>query len=296
MEETRRELTADPAPFLRRFIQQAVLEGTQNRLGEELGGAPIYEEPLVGFADGEDPLFYRYQEIIGPFHLTPAQVIEGGQPGIRAQSLSVICWALPIARPTRLSNRRERVIPSPAWAHTREHGEVINNDLRRKVVALLEGAGFPAVAPMRSPLFKFVDLPSGRCSTWSERHALYAAGMGSFGLSDGLITEKGMAMRCGSVVTTLPVPPTPRRYESHTESCLFFLDRSCTQCIRRCPVGAITEQGHNKIACREYLLKLSQELAANYRLAGETGCGLCQTGVPCEFRIPKKATPPPVPR
>ena len=30
-------------------------------------------------------------------------------------------------------------------------------------------------------------------STWSERHAMYAAGLGTFGLSKGLITKKGMA-------------------------------------------------------------------------------------------------------
>ena len=47
----------------------------------------------------------------------------------------------------------------------------------------------------------------GFASTWSERHAAYASGLGTFGLSDGLITPRGQAMRCGSVVARIAVPP-----------------------------------------------------------------------------------------
>jgi hypothetical protein len=34
-------------------------------------------------------------------------------------------------------------------------------------------------------------------SSWSERHAAHAAGLGTFGLCDGLITAKGKAMQGG---------------------------------------------------------------------------------------------------
>jgi len=36
-------------------------------------------------------------------------------------------------------------------------------------------------------------------SSWSERHAPHAAGLGTFGLCDGLITAKGKAMRVSPV-------------------------------------------------------------------------------------------------
>ena len=36
-------------------------------------------------------------------------------------------------------------------------------------------------------------------SDWSERHAAYAAGLGTFGLTRALITEKGIAGRFGSL-------------------------------------------------------------------------------------------------
>ena len=36
-----------------------------------LGDGPIWRRPLVGLAAGDDPVFVRYKEVIGPFHWTP---------------------------------------------------------------------------------------------------------------------------------------------------------------------------------------------------------------------------------
>jgi epoxyqueuosine reductase QueG len=52
----------------------------------------------------------------------------------------------------------------------------------------------------------------GYASSWSERHAAHAAGLGTFGLCDGLITPKGKAMRAGSVVAKIQVEPSIRFY------------------------------------------------------------------------------------
>jgi len=45
-------------------------------------------------------------------------------------------------------------------------------------------------------------------STWSERHAAHTFGIGTFGLCDGLITSRGKAMRCGSLVANIQIPST----------------------------------------------------------------------------------------
>jgi len=34
----------------------------------------------------------------------------------------------------------------------------------------------------------------------------FAAGLGSFGLSDGFINEKGIALRCGSIIVNHELP------------------------------------------------------------------------------------------
>jgi epoxyqueuosine reductase QueG len=117
----------------------------------------------------------------------------------------------------------------------------------------------------------------------------YTCGLGTFSLNDGLITPKGMAVRIGSVVTLLKLTPSERKYGHHKENCLLFRNEKCGKCIPRCPAGAITEEGHDKDRCNEYIN--SEPLKAKRQGYGlqnpPPACGLCQTGVPCEFEIPR---------
>jgi len=285
----------EAAQAIEEFIKTYVAESPENRLSQ-IDDSPIFEEPLVGFAAGEDPLFQHYKELIGPFHFTPKEILErslslaSGGHATKTGEVSVICWALPIAANTRASNAKRKSQPAPRWSDTKYYGERFNQSLRAALVSFLADKGHFAVAPALSPLFTLsLPEPGGWTSNWSERHALYAAGMGTFGLSDGFITERGIAMRCGSVVVNLGLPATPREYRSYTENCPFFADSSCGVCIRRCPAGAITAAGHDKGLCFSYLSGALAHLGQGY---GENplACGLCQTAVPCESRIPPAAT------
>lgn len=59
-------------------------------------------------------------------------------------------------------------------------------------------------------------------------------------------------------------------------------------CAKRCPVGAITENGHDKVKCWDYAGgTCARYVEERFGIKGY-GCGLCQTGVPCESGIPKK--------
>ena len=62
---------------------------------------------------------------------------------------------------------------------------------------------------------------------------------------------------------------------------------TCGKCIERCPIGAITKEGHNKILCRAYVNMTRQYVFRHYGFEGY-GCGFCQTNVPCESKIPEK--------
>ncbi len=285
----------EPAHFIEEFITTNVTESLENRLCF-IDDSPIFEEPLVGFADGEDPLFYEYKKIIGLFHLTPREILEQSlpltpyQPKEVTGDISVICWALPIAKRTIASNARKDAWPSLRWSHTSDYGKKFNLNLMQRLVTFLNGEGCFAVAPVLTPLFWRLENRLGEpTSNWSERHALYVAGMGTFGLSDGFITPRGKAVRCGSVIVNLQLPPTPRKYGTHTENCPFYSDRSCGVCIDRCPAGAITGSGHDKIQCRNYRFEHLGHLRQRYGVE-TVGCGLCLTGVPCESKIPPAAT------
>jgi epoxyqueuosine reductase len=189
----------------------------------------------------------------------------------------------------RRANRRAKKFPSEEWARIRVYGEEFNVALRHHLVESLRKAGRAAVAPMLVPNWTIVKSQRfSYASSWSERHAAHAAGLGTFGLCDGLITAAGKAMRAGSVVARIAVDPTPRPYADHRAYCLYFTEGTCGRCMNRCPVGAITEAGHDKEKCREHLVRSRVYVEKTYKFVGY-GCGLCQVDVPCEAGIPVKA-------
>jgi epoxyqueuosine reductase len=286
----------NPDRVLEQLIKNFANENEQNRRSQ-LDHGVYWEEPLVGFASGSDPLFLQYKTIIGSFHLTPREVILSASKARErdllspdVEQVSVISWILPVSEDARKSNRKEEKFPSKLWAYTRDFGEVFNNALRRHVVGFLEDLGYFAVSPPLSLSIKgFRDEKVGWASPWSERHIAYACGLGTFSLNDGLITSKGIALRIGSVVTLLKLAPSEKKYRHPKENCLFFRNEKCGKCIPRCPAGAITEKGHDKDKCREY--SQSDPVKAKVMEYGlqnpPPACGLCQTGVPCEFEIPR---------
>ncbi|MDA8429245.1 MAG: epoxyqueuosine reductase [Geobacteraceae bacterium] len=269
---------------LRHEIVRFVHESPLNRFPDS--DAPYFDEPLVGYAAAGDPLFSEYKSVIGAFHQTPQEVMAHTL-GADTPAATVISWILPITRPTRESNRVEEQYPSQAWTRTRFFGEQLNAALRRHLVVWLKERGQQAIAPQLAASWQeFADTPVGIASTWSERHAAYAAGLGTFSLNDALITPKGIAHRCGSVITDLRLAPSERPYPSHRHNCLYFRDGSCGLCIDRCPVGALSRAGHDKPRCKQYVYQTIVEAVGERFGTPQTGCGLCQTRVPCEGGIP----------
>jgi len=290
-------LLTNPNKVLEQLIKNFIKENEQNRR-TQLDQGVYWEEPLVGFASGMDPLFFEYKNTIGTFHLTPREIIaavvkEKDGRGLlltEIEQISAVSWILPASEDTRRSNRKEDQFPSKLWTYTRDFGEACNTALKKHVAGFLEDLGYVAVAPTLLPSFQyFREEKAGWASPWSERHVAYACGLGTFSLNDGFITSKGMAIRIGSVVTLLKLTPSEREYRHHKENCLVFRNEECGKCIPRCPAGAITEKGHDKDKCREYIH--SESLHAKrlgYGLQNPPpACGLCQTGVPCEFEIPR---------
>jgi Uncharacterized Fe-S protein len=292
---TKRRFDSDPKLFIEKAIKNFVRTSPANRL-TSFHNKPIYDKPLIGFADGDDPLFAEFKKIVHEKHLIPREILSLHltetlkDEAAKLGSVSVISFVLPIHSETRLSNAREKEGPSLRWNHTRWQGSDFIIELSKYLVSLLEGMGFSAMAPELSPFFEILLLPGGFASKWSQRHIAYAAGLGTFSLNEGFITSKGLAVRCGSVVTNLKLEPSTRPYAHHLANCLFYATGKCGKCIRRCPGGAISEKGHDKLKCFQVLYETQKpwlEGAHGKGYIGKyAGCGLCQTGVPCENRIP----------
>ena len=292
--KAKQRLQTNPAQFIKREIKKLTCMSPASRLSF-MNDYIIWDEPLVKFADADDPIFTEYKSIIAPTHLTPREALAKAYntcPEEMQGRLSVISWILPIAEETRKSNRIETHGPSRLWSHTRWYGEKFNDKLRLYLVELLTNTGYLAVAPILQPYYKGYTDEGMLSSNWSERHVAYAAGQGTFSLSDGFITERGIAHRCGSVVTSLVLPVSRRTATSPYSNCLSYVGIDCRKCIKRCPAGAITEKGHDKDKCRQYLIDIGysrEALEDGYDNDKSTaGCGLCQTKVPCEFQNPTK--------
>jgi epoxyqueuosine reductase len=250
-----------------------------------------WADPLIGFSSGDDPIYQEFKRYIGPFHWTPSEIFNQSFPElkVRQDQLTIISWVLPHTDDIKSDNRKETIYPSEKWVRARVYGEEFNKDLHRHVVSTLQASGFEAVAPTLSTLWGTkMSKHYGLASTWSERHGAYASGLGTFGLCDGLITPRGKAVRIGSVVARIKIPPSKRGYKDHHAYCLFFTKGQCGECIHRCPAGAITEAGHDKVKCRDYIQQVIVNYVKTHFGFEGYGCGLCQTGVPCESEIPSK--------
>jgi ferredoxin len=262
-----------------------------NSLGGDFG-EPAWGKPLLGFAPGDDSLFLEYREAVDPRHLLPEEVFNLHFPGKPASGsdLAVVCWVLPQTGKTLEDNRRQDRLPAERWLRNKQMGETFNDILRRHVIGWLSGKGIDGVAPVLSPHYgRYFSLRSGLASSWSERHIAYACGLGTFGLSDGLITPVGKAVRIGSAVVRAKVGPAVRPYSDIHEYCLFYRDGSCGACAARCPSGSIRRDGRDKGLCQDYIHGIVEPYAREkYGLESTYACGLCQVGVPCENGIPAR--------
>ncbi len=275
--------------YIENFIKSHMALIENNNLKELPGFA--FAEPIVGFSKGSDALYDFYKEHIDPdFYRTPAEWLESAfGHSFDPENISVISWFLPQTDDTKEKTRALSDCPAYEWTMNRVHGEDCNRRLAKALEENLKSFGLEAVAPMCSEEFSWGESERFvKISNWSERHTAHISGLGTFGLCDGLITEKGKAGRFGSVIVNLPLEPTKRKYTEYNEYCMAKDD--CTACMKRCPAGAITEKGHDKVLCMKYhndfIKKLDHE---RYGYDGYAVCGLCQTGVPCESCNPKKA-------
>ncbi|MHC6178858.1 4Fe-4S binding protein [Clostridium sp. JNZ X4-2] len=272
----RQDLIKNAGDFVENSEDNYITEETA--ISENIIGMKIFEKPILAFGNADDKYFslLKQPSAIGKHFLSPKEWLSSCR--------TVISFFLPFSKAVRQGNGENMSWPSAGWLHGRIEGQKLVNKLCMHLKSQLVNEGYNSVVPSLDKRFWAVTSGSNShpglsfTSNWSERHAAFVCGMGTFGLSKGLITQKGMAGRFGSILTELYLPADIREYKDIYEYCLM-----CGKCIKNCPVNAISiKNGKNHNICSEFLNETAEKYRPRY------GCGKCQINVPCEHRIPDK--------
>ena len=226
--------------------------------------AADWKTPLVGFADASSPYFAKLRELVSPNHYLPADVLP--------EASVVLSYFLPFREEIGRSNQ-ESDKPSAVWAAAYNETNQMFADLNAHLVRFVESLGYQAASPAKAGMIDSRHI----YSNWSQRHVACAAGLGTFGVNNMLITEQGACGRLSSIVTSLPVTPDQ---PAAAEYCLYKRNGTCGACVRRCPIGALSlTDGFDRLRCHLHLEEFKKEFEAGV-------CGKCAMGMPCTFRRP----------
>ncbi|MFX0057344.1 MAG: hypothetical protein ACFE85_13750 [Candidatus Hodarchaeota archaeon] len=290
------------------FIKDLFESSELNRLPDKFGGERFFADPIIGIARGDDPIFQKYKEVVGPEHLTPLEMwTENELENISASNLYTVSIVFPFADRIRCEGSKNQIIkariklPAEIYSIARNYANEFKIYIMKQMIAFFQDKGFKATSGILSEAFTIIARERFY-STWSERHIAFAAGLGTFSLHEALITEVGCNVRLASIITNAPLEITTRKSDDPYGNCLFYAEGTCKECINQCPANAISENGHDKVECNNYRLKIGRRMIPrlksylkpysrriNWKDRDDTfpvGCAFCQFGVPCTDKNP----------
>ena len=228
--------------------------------------ATNWKAPMLGFADAKAPGILSLRKLVSETHYMPQDLLP--------DCTIILSYFLPFSPEIGKSNR-EGDIPSATWATAYTETNRMFVELNRSLARRINEWGYRAAAPQSVGMIDNTHL----YSNWSQRHIACAAGLGTFGVNNMLITEAGTCGRFHSLVTNLPLEPDRPLEE---ERCLYKRNGTCGLCVKRCPVHALDlNSPFKRSVCASRLDEFEKRLGAHV-------CGKCTVDLPCTYRNPLK--------
>lgn len=226
-----------------------------------------WKMPVIKYAAADDPMFKELKDAVSEDHLMPEDILPGAR--------TVITYFIPFSNKIANSNI-EGKYSSHQWAKAYVETNQLITELNQHLKNELSERGYQASLIAATNNFDKERL----LSDWSHRHAAYIAGLGTFGINNMLITEKGCAGRVGTLITDLKIEASER---TEKERCLNKAGFKCSKCVDRCVNGALQEDSFDRHQCYDLLLE-NDELHPESELTDV--CGKCSVDLPCSFISP----------
>jgi epoxyqueuosine reductase QueG len=252
--------------YLRKFAEQFVAEEPVR-----LGTDGWWQTPLLTAAP-VDERFDQLPQIAADDHLLPRDLLPTAK--------SVIVFYIPFKKELVKANKNGEY-PCREWGVAYVQTNDLIGRLSRALGYFLNEHGYQSGLTPATHNFDDVKL----MARWSHKHLAHLVNLGRFGINHLLITPVGCTGRLGSLVSEAELGDHPLIQTE--EACLFKAGKECGQCIKACPVGALSGDDFDRRSCWNRLNYNRRELDYLFDLPESTHvCGKCAALVPCSFKNP----------
>lgn len=141
-----------------------------------------YREPIVAFADVEDPEFEKIKNMTHENHMLPKEWMKDGK--------TVVSFFIPFAKEMVQVNKKAEYV-AREWAVAYIETNNVIKEICSTMAEKLKKYDIDVVWQLPAESYDGEKL----MSYWSQRHIAYIAGIGTFGMNNMLITAKGCSGR-----------------------------------------------------------------------------------------------------
>ena len=251
------------------FVQKTIL-----KFGNERGIEKMWKAPLMALVPADHPQMTLLKQVVCADHFLPEELLEDAK--------SIIAMFVPFEDRIAESNI-EGETASEDWAKAYVYTNELLNHVTAETGTYLNEQGFRTfIIKATHNFFNEKTL----LSRWSHRHIAWMAGLGTFGINNMLITEKGCCGRFSSFLTNAGCKELdlPVGNIKVSENCLNKRNGSCGLCQKKCPIKAYLKQGSfDRHKCYE----VCKKNAVCFKHIGLADvCGKCLAGLPCSSKAP----------